>query len=57
MGYSKISSKREVCSNIDLPQETRKNSNKQPNLSSKELEKEQTKSKVGIRKKIIPIGK
>ena len=57
MGYTKISSKREVCSNIDLPQETRKNSNKQPNLSSKELEKEQTKSKVGIRKKIIPIGK
>ena len=35
MGCSKSSSKREVYSNIILPQETRKNSNKQPNLTPK----------------------
>ena len=32
---SKNSSKREVCSNIVLPQETRKVSNKQPNFITK----------------------
>ena len=39
MGYSKSSSKREVYSNTILPRETRKISNKQPNL--KQLEKEE----------------
>ena len=33
MGYSKSSSKREVYSNTILPQEIRKTSNKQPNLT------------------------
>ena len=32
MGHSKSSSMREVYSSTILPQETRKNSNKQPNL-------------------------
>ena len=31
-GYSKSSSKKEIYSDTDLPQETRKISNKQPNL-------------------------
>ena len=35
MGYSKISSKREVYSNTILPQEIRKISNKQSNLTPK----------------------
>ena len=35
MGYSKSSSKREVYSNTILPQETRKISNEQPNLTPK----------------------
>ena len=35
MGYSKSSSKKEVYSNTILPQETRKISNKQPNLTPK----------------------
>ena len=35
MGYSKSSSKREVYNNTNLPQETRKISNKQPNLKPK----------------------
>ena len=35
MGHSKSSSKREVYSDISLPQETRKISNKQPNLMPK----------------------
>ena len=34
-GYSKSSYKREVYSNTTLPQETRKISNKQPNLTLK----------------------
>ena len=37
MGCSKSSSKREVYSNIILPQETRNNSNKQPNLTPKAI--------------------
>ncbi len=36
MGYSKSSSKREVYSNTTLPEETRKISNKQPNLAPKQ---------------------
>ena len=35
MGHNKSCSKREVYSNIILPQETRKISNKQPNLTPK----------------------
>ena len=35
MGWNKSSSKREVGSNTILPQETRKISNKQPNLTPK----------------------
>ena len=35
MGSSKNGSKRKVGSNTNLPQETRKNSNKQPNFTSK----------------------
>ena len=41
MGYGKSSSKGEVYSNTILPQETRKTSNRQPNLPLKQLEKEQ----------------
>ena len=41
IGYSKSSSKREVYSNIILPQETRKTSNRQPNFTLKQLEKEE----------------
>ena len=37
MGCSKSSSKKEVNSNTILPQETRKNSNKQPNLTPKAI--------------------
>ena len=56
MGCSKSSSQTEVYSNTILPQETRKISNKQPNLTLKELEKEeQTKPQVSRRKEIIKI--
>ena len=43
MGCSKSSSKREFYSNTILPQETRKISDKQPNLTLKQLEKEEQK--------------
>ena len=43
MGCSKSSSKREVYGNTILPQETRNISNKQPNLTPKQLEKEEPK--------------
>ena len=43
MGCSKSSSKREVYSNIILPQETRKISNKQPNLTPKAIRERRTK--------------
>ena len=56
MGCSKNSSEGEVYSNTSLPQETRKISNKQPNLTpKKKVEKEQTKPKVSTRKEIIKI--
>ena len=56
MGCSKSSSKREVYSNIILPQETRKISNKQPNLTPKTIRKRRTKNpKVSRRKEIIKI--
>ena len=51
MGHSKSSSKRDVDSNKILPQETRKISNKQPNLTTKVTTKEeQTKPKVSRKK-------
>ena len=37
MGCSKSNSKREFYSNIILPQETRNNSNKQPNIKPKAI--------------------
>ena len=43
MGGSKSSSKREVYSNIILPQETRNISNKQPNLTPKAIRERRTK--------------
>ena len=56
MGCSKSSSKREVYSHIILPQEKRNISNKQPNLTPIELEKEEQKNpKVSRRKEIIKI--
>ena len=42
MECSKSSSKREVYSNTGLPQETRKISNKQPNLPPKRIRKRRT---------------
>ena len=43
MECSKSSSKREVCSNTILPQETRKTSNRQPNFLPKTTGKNRTK--------------
>ena len=42
--YLEASSKREVYSNTILPQETRKISNKQPNLTPKAITQRRTKS-------------
>ena len=56
MGCRKSSSKREVYSNISLPQETGKSSNKQLTLHLKQLErKEQKRPKISRRKEIIKI--
>ena len=49
MGYTKSSTKRKDCSNISLPQETRKTSNKQPNCTPKITGKRRTK-KISRRK-------
>ena len=43
MGCSKSSSKMKVYSNTVLPQETRNISNKQPNLTPKEIRERRTK--------------
>ena len=43
MGRSKSSAKREVYSNISLPQETGNISNKQPNLAPKAIRERRTK--------------
>ena len=43
MGCSKSSPKKEVYSNTILPQETRKTSNRQPNLTPKTTGKRRTK--------------
>ena len=45
MGCSKSSSKREVYSNTSVPQETRKISNKQPNLTPKAIRERRTTKK------------
>ena len=45
MGCSKSSSKREVCSNMTLTQETRKASNRQPQLTPKTTDKEEQQQK------------
>ena len=56
-GWSKSSSKREVYSNTILLQETRNNSNKQPNLTPKAIRERRTKNpQVSRRKEIITIG-
>ena len=57
MGGSKSSSKKEVYRNTILPQETRKISNKQPNLTPKAIRERRTKKnpKVSKRKEIIKI--
>ena len=55
MGWSKSSSKREVYSDTGLLEETRKTSNKQPNLTSKGIRERRTKSKVSRKKEIIKI--
>ena len=53
MRCSKMSSKREIYSNTILPQETRKISNKQTNLTPKGTRERKTKPKVSRRKEII----
>ena len=56
IGCSKSSSKREVYSNTSLPQETRKISNKQSNLTNKGTRERRTKPpKVSRGKEIIKI--
>ena len=56
MGCSKSRSKREVYSNTKLSQETRKISNKQPNLTYKAIREKRTKYlKVSRRTEIINI--
>ena len=54
MGCSKSSPKREVYSNTIRPQETRKTSSRQPNITPKTTGKRRTK-KINIRKEIIKI--
>ena len=55
MGFSKSSSKREVYSDIIIPQKTTKALNRQPNCTSKAAGKRKNKKspKVNIRKGII----
>ena len=56
MGCNESSSKREVYSDIILPQETRKTSNRQPNFTPKTTGKRITKKpKISRRKEIIKI--
>ena len=56
MGCSKSSSKREVYSNIILPQETRKKMNRQPKFTPKSTGKRRTKNiKISKRKEITKI--
>ena len=54
MGYSKSSPNREVYSNTILPQEIRKNSNRQPNFIPKTTGNRRTKKpKISRRNEII----
>ena len=56
MGHDKSSAKRKVHSNTGIPQETRKKSNKSPNSTLKQLEKEEMENpRVSRRKEILPI--
>ena len=55
MGCSKNGSEREVYNNTILLQETRKISNKQPNLTPKRTREKRTKPKVSRRKESIKI--
>ena len=55
MGCSQNSPKREVYSNIILPQETRKTLNRQPNFTPKTTGKNNNNNKISIRKEIIKI--
>ena len=59
MGFRKSSSKREVCSNTILPQETRKTAKRQPNFTPKATGKRRprqtNKPKISRRKEIIKI--
>ena len=56
MVWSKSSPKREVYSNINQPQETRKTSNRQSNFTPKTTEKKEQKTpKIHRRKEIIKI--
>ena len=52
MGCSKSSSKREIYSDTSLLQETRKISNKQPNLTPEVTRERKTKPKVSRREEI-----
>ena len=55
MGHSRSIFLREVYSNISLPLETRKISNKESNIIPKGTRKRKTKPKVSRRKEIIKI--
>ena len=55
MGHRQSSSKREVYSNANLPQETRKIANKQCNLIPKGPRERRTEPKVSRWKEIIKI--
>ena len=62
VGFGKSSSKRKVYSNTILPQERRKTSNRQPNITPKTkgkrrttATKTKTKNKVSRRKEVIKI--
>ena len=54
-GCNRSSAKREIYSNTSLPQETRKISNKQSNLTPRGTRERRTKPKVRRRKEIIKI--
>ena len=53
MGCSKSSSKRVVCSNTILPQETRKTLNRHPNFIPKQLEKEERQQQQQKKAKLV----
>ena len=55
MECNKSSPKREVSSNIILPQEIRKTLNRQPNFTPKTTGKKKNKKKISKRKEIIKI--